>query len=371
MQEKDPYEWVKENLTSTTTLSYYSQYFSVKDIRKYENVCNVIPYSVEKRDNHQKQGMVLYPIQYSGESSKDKCKRIAKSIIDAETMLVTDPNSISWLLNLRNENAKYTPCILARAILYKDGNVDLFIQDKKHSTVEGNLDSHISIFDIGELEGALNKLNSIIIDPNTTPMSIMNMIKNKQQVIEKEDPCLLHKAVKNQTEIAGAINAHIKDGIAVINFLYWLENNTSEGITELDAEEKLLEYRKEQDLFKQPSFPTISAFNENGAIIHYRASSQTNKVIQVNGLYLIDSGGQYLDGTTDVTRTVAIGNPTNEQITHYTIVLKAHIAIASSVFPLGTTGGELDILARAHLWKFGMDYMHGTVFASVISFAGQ
>ncbi|GFQ89140.1 probable Xaa-Pro aminopeptidase P [Trichonephila clavata] len=140
-------------------------------------------------------------------------------------------------------------------------------------------------------------------------------------------------------------------------FYIGLKNNVG---TELEAEEKLLEYRKEQDLFKQLSFPTISAFNENGAIIHYRASSKTNKVIQKSGLYLIDSGGQYLDGTTDVTRTVAICSPTNEQITHYTIVLKAHIAIASVIFPPGTTGGELDILARTHLWKFGMDYMHGT-----------
>ncbi len=134
----------------------------------------------------------------------------------------------------------------------------------------------------------------------------------------------------------------------------------SSVITELSAEEKLLEYRKEQDLFKQLSFPTISAFNENGAVIHYRSSSKTNKIIQKDGLYLIDSGGQYLNGTTDITRTVAIGRPTNEQITHYTIVLKAHIAIASVVFPSNTTGGELDILARTHLWKFGIDYMHST-----------
>ncbi|WP_341808236.1 aminopeptidase P family protein [Wolbachia endosymbiont (group E) of Neria commutata] len=359
MQEKDPCEWVKENLTSTTTLSYYPQYFTIKDIRKYENICKLTPYLVEKRSHHQKQGIVLHHIQYSGESSKDKCVRIAKSI-DAEGVLLTDPHSISWLLNLRNENAKYTTCILARAILYKNGNIDLFIQDKKHSTLEGNLDSHINIFDISELEGSLNKLNSIIIDPNTTTMSIMNAIENKQQVIEKEDPCLLSKAVKNQTEIAGAVNTHIKDGIAVTNFLHWLKNNVNSGVTELEAEEKLLEYRKKQDLFKQPSFPTISAFNENGAIIHYHASNETNKVIQGDGLYLIDSGGQYLDGTTDVTRTIAIGSPTNEQITHYTIVLKAHIAIASAVFPSGTTGGELDILARTQLWKFGMDYMHGT-----------
>ncbi|MDG7053428.1 MAG: aminopeptidase P family protein [Wolbachia endosymbiont of Alcedoecus sp.] len=357
IQEEDPREWVKANLTLTTSLGYYLQYFTVKEIRKYENICKLVPYSIKKEISRREQKIVSHA---SGESSKNKCEKIAKSIDkEAEAVLLTDPNSISWLLNLRNENAKYTPCILGRAVLHKGGNVDLFVQDKEHSTIEANLDNHINIFDVSELENSLSKLNSIMIDPSTTPMSIMTVIQNKQ-VVEREDPCLIHKAVKNQIEITGAINAHIRDGVAVTNFLCWLENNIGNEITELNAEEKLLEYRKEQDLFKQSSFPTISAFNENGAIIHYRASSQTNKAIQKDGLYLIDSGGQYLDGTTDVTRTVAIGNPTNEQIAHYTIVLKAHITLANAVFPLGTTGGELDILARIHLWKFGIDYMHGT-----------
>ncbi len=407
IQEEDPREWIKANLTSTASLGYYLQYFTIEDIRKYENICKLIPCLAGKKSDYRKQAVVLHSIKYTGESSKNKCEKVAKSIDkEAEAVLLTDPNSISWLLNLRNENAKYTPCIFGRAILYKSGNVDLFIQDKEHSTIEANLGNHINIFDISELENSLHKLNSIVIDPNTTPMSIMNAIdplhnhylreksasvsfqrvtlesRNKKvwipvsatwmarsnekglvenkQVAEREDPCLIYKAVKNQTEIAGAINAHIKDGVAVTNFLYWLENNVGNGITELKAEERILEHRKEQDLFKQPSFPTISAFNENGAIIHYRASSKTNKIIQKSGLYLIDSGGQYLNGTTDVTRTVVVGNPTNEQITHYTIVLKAHIAVASVIFPSGTTGGELDILARTHLWKFGMDYMHGT-----------
>ncbi|WP_343289278.1 aminopeptidase P family protein [Wolbachia endosymbiont of Encarsia formosa] len=396
IQEEDPHKWVKANLTLTTSLGYYLQYFTMKDIRKYEGICKLVPYLIKKDSSHKAQTIVSH---VSGESSKDKCERVAKNI-EAEAVLLTDPNSISWLLNLRNESAEYTPCILGRAILYKNGNVDLFIQDKEHSTIEANFDNHINVFDISELENSLHKLNLVVIDPSTTPMSIMNAIdplynhylneksasvsfqcltRNKKawirvsstgmtisnervlienkQIIEKEDPCLIHKAVKNQTEITGAISAHIKDGVAVINFLYWLIDSE---ITELEAEAKILEYRKEQNLFKQPSFPTISAFNENGAIIHYRASNKTNKVIQEDGLYLIDSGGQYLDGTTDVTRTIAIGSPTNEQRAHYTIVLKAHIAIASAVFPSGTTGGELDILARIHLWKFGMDYMHGT-----------
>ncbi len=357
IQEEDPREWVKANLTLTTSLGYYLQYFTVKEIRKYEDICKLVPYSIKKEISRREQKIVSHA---AGESSKNKCEKVAKSIDkEADAVLLTDPNSISWLLNLRNENAKYTPCILGRAILYKSGNVDLFVQDKEHSTIEANLGNHINIFDISELENSLHKLNSIVIDPNTTPMSIMAVIKDKQ-VAEREDPCLIYKAVKNQIEITGAINAHIRDGVAVTNFLHWLENNIGNEVTELNAEEKLLEYRKEQDLFKQPSFPTISAFNENGAIIHYHASSKTNKVIQKSGLYLIDSGGQYLNGTTDVTRTVAIGNPTSEQIAHYTIVLKAHIAVANAVFPLGTTGGELDILARIHLWKFGIDYMHGT-----------
>ncbi|WCR58846.1 MAG: Xaa-Pro dipeptidase [Wolbachia endosymbiont of Ctenocephalides felis wCfeF] len=357
IQEEDPRKWVKANITLTTSLGYYLQYFTVKEIRKYEDICKLVPYSIKKEISRREQKIVSHA---SGESSKNKCEKVAKGIDkEAEAVLLTDPNSISWLLNLRNENAKYTPCILGRAVLYKSCNVDLFVQDKEHSTIEANLDNHINVFDVSELESLLCKLNSIMIDPSTTPMSIMTVIQNKQ-VAEREDPCLIHKAVKNQIEITGAINAHIRDGAAVTNFLYWLENNIGNEVTELNAEEKLLEYRKEQDLFKQPSFPTISAFNENGAIIHYRASSKTNKAIQKDGLYLIDSGGQYLDGTTDVTRTVAIGNPTNEQIAHYTIVLKAHIAVANAVFPLGTTGGELDILARIHLWKFGIDYMHGT-----------
>ncbi|MDN5247787.1 MAG: aminopeptidase P family protein [Wolbachia endosymbiont of Tyrophagus putrescentiae] len=353
IKEKDPCEWMRENVPSTITLSYHSQYFTVADLRKYEQVCKLVPYICEERSDDLKQRVILHP---SGEGSQSKCERIARAISGAEAVLLTDVNSISWLLNIRNENMEYTPHVLCRAILYKDGSVDLFIQGGE---LEIELNNQVRVFNINELANQLQKLSSIIIDPNTVSMGIANLIM-AEQVVEKEDPCLLSKAIKNRTEVMGAIDAHIRDGVAVTKFLRWLENNVNNGVTELDAEEKILEYRKEQSLFKQLSFPTISAFNENAAIVHYRADNNTNKIIKKNGLYLIDSGGQYLDGTTDVTRTVAIGIPTREQITHYTIVLKAHIAIASAVFPLGTTGGDLDILARMHLWKFGMDYPHGT-----------
>jgi len=181
IQEEDPHEWVKANLTLTTSLGYYPQYFTMKDIRKYEGICKLVPYLIKKDSSHKAQTIVSH---VSGESSKDKCERVAKNI-EPEAVLLTDPNSISWLLNLRNESAEYTPCILGRAILYKNGNVDLFIQDKEYSTIEANFDDHINVFDISELENSLHKLNSMIIDPTTTPMSIMAMIKNKQ-IIERE-----------------------------------------------------------------------------------------------------------------------------------------------------------------------------------------
>lgn len=241
IQEEDPCEWVKANLTLTTSLGYYLQYLTVKEIRKYEDIYKLVPYSIKKEISRREQKIVSHA---SGESSKNKCEKVAKSIDkEAEAVLLTDPNSISWLLNLRNENAKYTPCILGRAVLYKSGNVDLFVQDKEHSTIEANLDNHINVFDVSELASSLCKLNSIMIDPSTTPMSIMTVIQNKQ-VVEREDPCLIHKAVKNQIEIIGAINAHIRDGVAVTNFLCWLENNIGNEVTELNAEEKLLEYEK-------------------------------------------------------------------------------------------------------------------------------
>ena len=352
-QERDPCEWVRENLSSTITSGYYPHYFSVKNIKKYEQICKLVPCKSTRRNLKLKQKIVVHPIKYSGESSQSKCQRIA-STIDEDTLL-TDVNSISWLLNIRDEYTKYTPHVVCRAILYKDGNVDLFLENNE---LDIELGGHISIFNINELETALRKLNSIVIDSSTTPMSIANFVKDKH-IIEKGDPCFVSKATKNHTEILGAINAHIRDGIAVTHFLHWLENNIDKKITELDAEEKILQFRKESSFFQQNSFPTISASNENAAIIHYKATVETNKII-TNGLYLIDSGGQYSDGTTDVTRTVAIGIPTREQIIYYTVVLKAHIAIASAIFPPDTTGGELDILARSHLWKFSMDYMHGT-----------
>ncbi len=364
--KKTPWQWIEENLSKNTILAYPSSLFTLSQVRKYENICVLRPLSHNPIDELwnrpliMKQKIINHPLQYSGKSSQQKCLDIAKVIDKQDAVLLTNSESISWLLNLRNDDFLYNPVVLSHAILYKNSHVDLFIENAIDSVLGLKLDRHVRVLDIICLDSVLDKISSIMIDPETVPMSIITLLNGKN-ITEAKDPCILPKATKNDTEVQGAISAHIKDGIAVTNFLNWLEENVNkEDITELKAEEKLLEFRQEQNLFKSLSFPTISAFAENAAIIHYRANEKTNKHIKKGGLYLIDSGGQYLEGTTDVTRTIAIGTPSNEQIDNYTRVLKANIAIARAIFPLGTTGGELDILARTHLWSVSLDYNHST-----------
>ncbi|WP_339045420.1 aminopeptidase P family protein [Candidatus Mesenet endosymbiont of Agriotes lineatus] len=362
ISKKTPWQWAKENLHQNSTLAYPISLFTLSQIRKYEGICILNPLDDNPIDElwncplATKQKVINYPLQYSGKSSKQKCLDIAKTINKQDAVLLTNSESISWLLNIRNDNFLYNPVVLSYAILYGDGHVDLFIED---SSFEFELGEYLHVLNVSCLSNVLNKIDLIIIDPETVPMRIMKLLDGKN-IMEAKDLCALPKAIKNETEIQGAINAHIRDGATVTNFLNWLEANIDKGVTELSAEEKLLEFRQKQNLFKSLSFPTISAFAGNGAIIHYRTNEKTNKRIEKNGLYLIDSGGQYLDGTTDVTRTIAIGIPSNEQVDNYTRVLKAHIAIARAIFPLGTTGGELDILARMHLWQAGLDYSHST-----------
>ncbi|WP_339048852.1 aminopeptidase P family protein [Candidatus Mesenet endosymbiont of Phosphuga atrata] len=362
ISKKTPWQWAKENLQQNSILAYQISLFTLNQIRKYEGVCVLKPLDDNPIDElwnrpfATKQKVINYPLQYSGKSSKQKCLDVAKTINKQDAVLLTSSESISWLLNIRNDNFLYNPVVLSYAILYGNGHVDLFMEDL---SFEFRLDEHVHVLGFSCLGNVLNKIDLIIIDPETVPMRIMKLLDGKN-IMEAKDLCALPKAIKNEAEIQGAINAHIRDGAAVTNFLNWLEKNIDKGITELNAEEKLLEFRQKQNLFKSLSFPTISAFAENGAIIHYRANEKTNKRIKRNGLYLIDSGGQYLDGTTDITRTIAIGTPSNEQIDNYTRVLKAHIAIVRAIFPPSTTGGELDILARMHLWQADLDYSHST-----------
>ena len=305
-----------------------------------------------KRKNQKKTKIFDHPIKYCGKSSAEKRREIASDL----PYFFTNPESVCWLLNIRGNDIENTPIVLCRAILYPDAAVKLFIENDNFE-LQAKTERQIEILSKSKLEDCLKYENKIALDPKCTSKYYLDLIGD-EKVEHRQDPCIIHKACKNQTEIDGAINAHKKDAKALVKFFGWLKKNV--GCTEVDAANAVLNFRKEQDLFYCQSFETISAFGKNGAIVHYHPTEGQNDVITKENLYLIDSGGQYLDGTTDVTRTVCLGRPTKQQIFHYTIVLKAHIAIATAVFSPGITGKQLDTLARIHLWKHGLDYGHGT-----------
>lgn len=288
-----------------------------------------------------------YPIEYAGESSDDKCKAIQNHLIEKniDAVIITDSSSICWLLNIRAHDVECNPILLSFLIFHQDGSVELFSNAK---------DS----YSLNEFSDRLKliKNKKVQIDPNSASTWLASQLDH---LILADDPCLLKKACKNDIEIEKAKEIHVIDGAAVTKLLYWLDNNEDKK-SELTISSKLLELRRKGDGFIYPSFTSISSFAANGAIIHYAPNEKTNKALSGNGLFLLDSGGQYYGGTTDITRVISIGEATHQQRIDFTLVLKGHIALASAVFIEGTSGSELDVLARQFLWKNGKNYAHGT-----------
>jgi Xaa-Pro aminopeptidase len=310
---------------------------------------------------------VVYDERYAGESSASKRQKLAKDLkarkIDGA--FISNLDSVAWLLNIRGSDIPCTPLVLAFAILRADASVDLFIDAVKvDKTLRHHLGTDVRVHSYDDFlnlkEGFKGKW--ILFDPKTAPIQIrQNLESLGAQLVRGDDVCLLPKACKNETELNGMRQAHKRDGAALTEFIAWLSDRLkTHPVTELEASDKLREFRASKDLFKGLSFDTISGAGPNGAIVHYRVSVESNRVIDPTEIYLLDSGGQYLDGTTDVTRTLAFGTPTAEQKDRYTRVLKGHIAIATAIFPRGTTGAQLDTLARRPLWDAGLDYQHGT-----------
>lgn len=311
----------------------------------------------------------VYGEHYAGESSASKRERVGAIVAknEADVVLLTAPDAIAWLLNIRGGDVSHTPLALSFALLHRDATVDWFIDGSKISAaVHNHIGSHVRIFPMESLQAAMQQLGQkkarVQFDSKRSAAWFHQQLHGAgAMVIEKDDPCLLPKACKNDVEIEGMRQAHIRDGVALTTFLAWLDNEVEKrDVTELEAEAKLLQLRQLQANFQEPSFDTIAGSGAHGAIIHYRATAQSNKVLERNSLFLLDSGGQYLDGTTDVTRTIAIGTPSEEQKRRFTQVLKGHISLASIVFPKGVCGRNLDVLARAALWADGEDYAHGT-----------
>lgn len=310
----------------------------------------------------------IFDLSYAGKSFQDKIEDLKKELAkeNLQATIITSPSSLCWLLNIRGTDFPFTPLVDAIAIVHYDQPIELFINPLKISEdLQNYFGDLVTICKPGDLEASLRKLKgqNVGTDPNQTPVWIIKVLKGSN-LSSSQDPCLLPKALKNESEINGFRQAHLRDGVALTRFFAWLDKswheNENPGITEISAAQKLEKFREMGDKYQGPSFDTISAFGSNGAIVHYHSSPVTCKKIDDSSLYLLDSGGQYLDGTTDVTRTICLGEPTHDQKKHYTLVLKGHINLAMCKFPEKTTGGQLDTIARFPLWQEGLDYDHGT-----------
>lgn len=311
----------------------------------------------------------IKPIQYSGQESAEKRQTIATKMENenVDALIITALDSICWLLNIRANDIPCLPVALSQAIVHKNGDVAFFIDEQRCSDqVIAHLGSHITLTAPSNLKDALHALKGkkVSLDPATTNTWIANTLQEvNAQILEQADPCALPKACKNKIEVAGIIAAHKRDAIAMVNFLTWLDNavQNKEALDEAIISDKAEAFRRQQPLFEDLSFSTISAAGANAAMCHYNHRNQNSpSSLDMDNVYLIDSGAQYQDGTTDITRTIAIGSPKQEIIHNNTLVLKGHIALAQARFPQGTSGHQLDALARQFLWQEGLDFDHGT-----------
>jgi len=328
-----------------------------------ENIIDTLWHDQPKKPNAP---VTLFPEDVAGKSAKQKRMDIAQDIKEqgAQACLITAGDSICWLLNVRGGDVDYSPLILSYIFLYEDGRVDWFVDEHKISSdIKSALGEGVNLHDFNAMEERIEKINgSILYDSNSAPIWFEQaVVRHDVELIAYKDPCSLPKSIKSQAEQEAIRQSHIHDGVAIVKFMKWVDENAGKGeLTELSVEEQLESFRKEHDSYLYPSFSTIAGFAENGAIIHYRASEKTCKIINRDSLLLVDSGGQYQWGTTDITRTICIGVPTQEMRENYTRVLKGHIAVSVIRFKKGTTGKEIDALARVALQEVGLDYAHGT-----------
>ena len=377
-----PSSWLKETLVRGNAVGYDPALHTIKEIDRLTKTLsaegirltpvpeNPIDKLWEKeRPRPPMAGIFHHSIEFSGKSAAEKIAQVQETLKEdgQDAVLLTAPDSICWLFNIRGGDIKHTPVALAFAIVPKEGRPTLFIDPAKvGENMRGTLQSITDIAKPDELDGALKALAEqkakVRLDPNSAAMRFAQALElDGVKYVAGDDPCTLPKATKTKAEIAGARAAHLRDGAAMVRFLAWLDEIGETGrVDEVSAAMKLEDFRRQSGQLKDISFDTISASGPHGAVVHYRPTHASKRVLDKNTLYLIDSGGQYADGTTDVTRTVAVGRPTAEMKRHYSLVLKAHIGIATVRFPKGTRGQDLDPFARRPLWDAGIDFDHGT-----------
>ena len=371
-------EWLVEILSSGSVVGIDGSMFSYSEAKQLKEffeekglslVSDFTPFEQiwTERPPVPTDPIYVYPEKYSGESLENKISRILAKIKEnnANAILLAALDEIAWLLNIRGTDVPCNPVGICYAYISEQERI-LFINAKKidKSTAEYlqangfKLAQYEKIYDFLSNRSESERLH---IDPRKINYSLVNAIPKDRKIIFSNSPITWEKSLKNKVEIAGFKDAMLRDGVALVHFFRWLEEHVKDGnVTEITISEKLREFRSQQALYVGESFSTIAGFNAHGAIVHYSATPETNATLKPEGFLLIDSGAQYLDGTTDITRTVALGELSSKQKRDFTLVLKGHIGIATCRFPQGTRGSQIDILARRFLWNEGLNYLHGT-----------
>lgn len=379
--EEPPPQWLARHLKPGMRIGYDGMLHTVAGVRRFKAACeaagatlvaveaNPLDAVWTDRPAPPLGAVILQPIELAGETAAAKLAMIEALVAEAgaDSAVLTLPDSVAWLFNIRGADIEHNPVPLSFAVVRRGARPQLFIDGRKLSNaVRAALED---VAEIGEPDAFMPALDEagrggarVLLDPDWVAEAIrVRLAGAGAKIVEGRDPVLLPKAVKNAAEIAGTRTAHLRDGAAVARYLAWLDRTTAAGdLDEIGAVEALERFRAETGLLRDISFPSISGAGPNGAIVHYRVSRATNRALRRGELFLIDSGAQYQDGTTDITRTVPVGEPTAEMRDRYTRVLAGHVAVATARFPVGTTGAQLDPLARLPLWQAGLDFDHGT-----------
>lgn len=378
-----PSKWIEEHMGMQDVISYDPWLMTPNQIKTFEAAAKKANCSLQTIDNlidriwkdqpAKPLGTVsLHDVKYAGKTAEEKIAEVQKIIAEKECdfTLLTDPASLAWLFNIRGNDVIHNPLALGFAIVPAKGKPQIFIEAEKLSNeIKAYLSNIATQHEPENLGAELQRRSAnttVLCDMDRISVALIKTIEEvKGKIVKGRDPVILPRAIKNETELNGARSAHIRDGVAMVKFLCWLDTQKPGTINEIDAATKLEAIRLENakamgSELKEISFDTISAAGPHAALPHYRVNETSNRTLNDGEIYLVDSGGQYNDGTTDITRTITIGKPPQEAVSDFTLVLKGHIAIDKARFPKGTRGIDLDILARNALWQNGKDYAHGT-----------
>jgi Xaa-Pro aminopeptidase len=379
--DEPPPDWVEKNLREGQILGYDPWLLTPDHVSRFKTACakagatlkavehNPIDVVWTDRPARPRGPIDVQPTRFAGRAPAEKLAEVAAALTElkADAVLLTLPDSIAWVFNIRGRDVAYTPTVLTQAIVYREGMADLFA-DRARFSDDGidHLARIAAIRDPVELDAALSALGArkatVLVDPSSVPERLRALLQARGAlIVTGRDPCMLPKARKNRVEQQGARTAHRRDGAAMARFLHWLDISMPKmKLDEIAVAEKLARCREETGALKDLSFTTIAGAGPNAASPHYRVTRRSSRRLNRNSLLLVDSGGQYQDGTTDITRTIILGKPTNEMKNRFTAVLKGMIGISTVRFPKGTRGSQIDILARTALWQMGLDYDHGT-----------